>query len=272
MATWQRGQAWRVVNSLQTLNAQLRERYARAAPPATPATSWGSIADDAHSSSSDHYPHFYAALGSMAVVCARDFPHAASLGMDAGQITEALRLSRDPRIAYVIFAGRIFSSTTQPWVWRPYSGSDGHWTHFHVSTVHTAAADDSRPWALPGGTMTGTDMELSTPTGWTKQFLSMPDGVKDGPWLGGTVGAQLQYIRETTHASFWLDQLNSAALVALTSVIESLGEVIKGTGGSADTAAILAGVDERLAKLAAEQRDAVADLGEGGAAQVRADA
>ena len=154
MATWRKGQPWRVVNGLQTLNAQLRERYPRAAPPATPATSWGSIADDAHSSSSDHYPHFYQALGKTAVVCARDFPHAASLGMDAGPITEALRLSRDPRIAYVIFAGRIFSSTTQPWVWRPYSGSDGHWTHFHVSTVHTAAADDSRPWALPGATQT----------------------------------------------------------------------------------------------------------------------
>jgi len=42
--------------------------------------------------------------------------------------------------------------------------------------------------------------------------------------------------------------------------------------GSPDAAAILAGVDERLATLRAEIRDAVADLGEGGAAAVRADA
>lgn len=117
-------------------------------------------------------------------------------------------------------------------------------------------------------------MELGTPTGWTKQFLPNPEGVKSGPWLGGTVGAQLQYIRETTHASFVLDQLNSAAITALTSVVEQLGSALQAGGGSIDTAAILAGVDERLAalaeQLAAEQRDAVADLGEGGAAQVRA--
>lgn len=41
--------------------------------------------------------------------------------------------------------------------------------------------------------------------------------------------------------------------------------------GEVDTAAILQGVDALLVKLAAEQRDAVADLGEGGAVQVRAD-
>ena len=42
------------------------------------------------------------------------------------------------------------------------------------------------------------------------------------------------------------------------------------TAGSPDAAAILAGVDERLVSLRAEIRDAVADLGEGGAAAVRA--
>jgi hypothetical protein len=167
MATWQRGQAWRVVNSLQTLNAQLRERYQKAAPPATPATSWGSIADGAHSSTSDHYPHYYAALGATAVVCARDFPHAASLGMDGGLITEALRQSRDPRIGYVIFAGRIFSghvvNGVAAFTWRKYTGSDGHWTHFHVSSVHTALADDSRPWALPGAPIAPTGDDDMTP-------------------------------------------------------------------------------------------------------------
>lgn len=166
MAMWQRGQAWRVVNSLQTLNAQLRALCPRAVPPATPASAWGSIADSAHSSSSDHYPHFYPALGSTAVVCARDFPHAPALGMDGGAITEALRRSRDSRIAYVIFNGRIFSSTTAPWTWRPYSGSDRHDTHFHVSTVHSAGADNAAPWALPGATAaTEDDVQLDEKLG-----------------------------------------------------------------------------------------------------------
>ena len=77
----------------------------------------------------------------------------------------------------------------------------------------------------------------------------------------------------------WIDRTNqihatvtalTGQVTALTSVVEALGETIRSGGGSVDTAAILAGVDERLAVLAADTRDAVADLGEGGAAQVRA--
>jgi|SRR5882724_2812698 len=67
-----------------------------------------------------------------------------------------------------------------------------------------------------------------------------------------------------------------AAVTALRSVVDALAAAITKGGGTVDTAAILAGVDERLAALdvreTAELRDAVADLGEGGAAQVRADA
>lgn len=62
-------------------------------------------------------------------------------------------------------------------------------------------------------------------------------------------------------------------LVALRTVVESLAETIRAGGGNVETAAILAGVDERVAaaeaRLAADARDAVADLGEGGSAQVR---
>ena len=61
-------------------------------------------------------------------------------------------------------------------------------------------------------------------------------------------------------------------LDALVAAFTSLASAIADAGGDVDVAAILAGVDERLATLAVEQRDAVADLGEGGAAQVRADA
>jgi hypothetical protein len=270
--------AWRLVRSLETQRGQVRAAASRAVPPATPASSWGTIGDAEHDPDSDHSPHVYAALGSTAVVCAADYPHAPALGLDGHAFTEALRQSRDPRIGYVIFDGRIFSGhqvgSVPAFVWRTYTGKDKHRTHWHVSVVHTAAADDTRPWAMPGGMTTGTDMELSTPTGWTKQFLPNAPGVKDGPWLGGTVGAQLQYIRETTHASFVLDQLNSAAITALTSVIEQLTGALAAGGGGAEgltVAAILAGVDERLTAFAAETRDAVADLGEGGAAQVRAD-
>jgi hypothetical protein len=144
---WSRGQQWRIVGSLERLNEQIRAAYPKAVPPATPAASWGAIADSAHSSTSDHYPHFYSALGKTAVVCARDFPHAPSLGLDAHALADQLRASRDSRIGYIISNGRI-TGPSHGWQWDKYSGSDPHDTHIHVSTVHTAAADDTRDWHI----------------------------------------------------------------------------------------------------------------------------
>lgn len=160
---------WRLVRSLETLRANTRTAAPRAAPPATPASAWGTVGDNLHDSTSDHTPKIYPALGSTAVVCAADFPHAPALGLDGGAFTEAIRLSRDPRVGYVIFNGRIFSGhlvgSVLPFTWRPYSGSDRHDTHYHVSTVHTALADDTRPWRMPGstgGTMAA--LEETTPS------------------------------------------------------------------------------------------------------------
>lgn len=146
---WVKGQPWRVVGSLDVLRDQIRTYAPRAVPPATPAGAWGAIADDAHSSSSDHYPHFYAALGATAVVCARDFPHAPQLGLDGRIVTEALRISRDPRIGYIICDRRI-TGPNHGWLWATYTGPDPHDTHFHISSVHSGLADDTRPWTLPG--------------------------------------------------------------------------------------------------------------------------
>jgi hypothetical protein len=147
--------------------------------------------------------------------------------------------------------------------------------HIHISGRSDVDDDDRADGYDPIARMRGEDedMQLKDPTGWDRQFMPNPAGVEEGPWLGGTLGNQLQYIREATAFSLILDQLTSARVVSLTTVIEQLASALAGAGGSIDTAAILAGVDERLAelaeKLAAEQRDAVADLGEGGAAQVR---
>ena len=152
---------------MDTLRRQVREGSPRAVPPATPASAWGTIGDTAHTSTSDHTPKVYlAALGSVPVVCAADFPHAPALGLDGGAYTEALRKSRDPRIGYVIFNGRIFSGhqvgSVPAHTWRPYSGSDRHDTHWHVSTVHTAAADDARDWDLGGLDMTDSTVVINT--------------------------------------------------------------------------------------------------------------
>ncbi|MFD6771109.1 hypothetical protein ACFWC6_33370, partial [Micromonospora chalcea] len=156
---WSKGQPWRTVRSLDRLNEQIRAAHPQAVPPATPATSWGSIADSAHSSTSDHYPHVYSALGKTAVVCARDFPHAPKLGLDAHKIAEELRQSRDPRIGYIISNGRI-TGPNYGWAWSAYRGSDPHDTHIHVSTVHTAVADSGADWQIGDEDMPLSDADV----------------------------------------------------------------------------------------------------------------
>lgn len=139
-----------MAGSLEVLNAQIRREHPRALPPATNVNAWGALADNEHEASSGHYPHYIAGMGSTAVVVARDFPHAPALGLDGGSVTEALRLSRDARIDYVIFNRRIFSGhqvgSVKPYAWRHYAGPDPHDTHFHVQVRAVASSDGSAPW------------------------------------------------------------------------------------------------------------------------------
>lgn len=130
---------WRVAKSLDVLLKQID-----AMAPKRSKKHDGSIGDEAHASrASDHNPD------KNRVVKARDYTHDPANGADMAAITETLRVSRDPRINYVIHAGRIFSSTVQPWKWRKYTGADAHLKHAHVSVVENPALyDDTRPWAI----------------------------------------------------------------------------------------------------------------------------
>jgi hypothetical protein len=123
---------------------------------------------------------------------------------------------------------------------------------------------------VAGATSGGVDdMNLSDSSPWGAVFTAEPG--QDGPWLGGTMGNQLQYVREDAHFARRLARKTAAEVTALRSVVESLAAVITAGGGSVETAVIIEAMDAKLAELALDQRDAVADLGEGGAAQVRAD-
>ncbi len=99
---------------------------------------------------------------------------------------------------------------------------------------------------------------------------------KGEAWMASVEDIVRFEIRSWTEATLQAVHRIEAAQTAERAVIDQLAAAITKGGGSVDTAAILAGVDERLAALAAAQtvevRDAVADLGEGGAAQVRLDA
>lgn len=139
--------SWRVALSLDVLLAQVN----RAAPNRSTASD-GSIGDPSHSSrESDHNPN---AAG---VVRARDITHDPAHGLDAGVLAEQIRrlgIEGHPALgagAYVIWNRRIASATPDgaPWDWEPYSGTNPHDHHVHVSVASAAAGYDSvSPWHL----------------------------------------------------------------------------------------------------------------------------
>jgi hypothetical protein len=110
----------------------------------------GTIGDAAHASrSSDHNP--WVKDGKTGVVTALDITHDPANGVHTWNIAEFLRTQRDPRIKYVISNRRIWSSTTNPYQWRTYTGSNPHSSHMHVSVHSTKTHYDSdKPWVLSG--------------------------------------------------------------------------------------------------------------------------
>jgi hypothetical protein len=149
--------AWRTAYSLSAWHRQLKAAFPRAAPPATNVVEWGTIGDPLHNPSSDHSPHDFPGWGTQ-IVTAADFPDRPDLGLDARGVLDAIRLSRDPRVKYGISHGQLFSSyptsTVAPFTWRDYTGSDGHFTHGHLSVVGDVRADGTQPWSIGDDDMT----------------------------------------------------------------------------------------------------------------------
>lgn len=136
--------AWRVAGSLDQLLDQLN-----ALAPRRSRASDGSIGDAVHASrSSDHNP--WLVLAGQAYVTARDFTHDPAGGLDCDRLADALRRGRDPRVKYVIWQRRIMAGAAgpSPWTWRPYSGTNAHTKHLHLSVVGDARALPRIPWQL----------------------------------------------------------------------------------------------------------------------------
>jgi hypothetical protein len=155
----------RIAKSLGQLRAQVNDLAPRRSKDSD-----GWIGDPKHAArKSDHNPDHNG------VVRAFDITHDPAGGMDAHRLAELLRLHRDPRISYVISAGRIFSSTVQPWKWRTYSGSNSHHRHTHVSVG--GDVDNSTPWDL-------SDLHVFrdiVATTFDDQILAYPDATHSKP-------------------------------------------------------------------------------------------
>lgn len=132
--------AWRLAKSLEVLRNQLNAAY-----PNRSKASDGTIGDTAHASRpSDHNPN------SKGVVTAIDITHDPKNGLDCNVLAEALRNSRDPRIKYVIWNKRAFDpyNLKGNWDWQPYSGSNPHTKHLHISVK--GDYDNTADWQIGG--------------------------------------------------------------------------------------------------------------------------
>ena len=134
---------WRVAESLQRLLEQVNQMA-----PGRSKASDGSIGDPRHQSrNSDRNP--WVIDGNIGVVIARDITHDPANGCDAQKIADSIVASRDPRVKYIIWNRRICNSKVQPWTWRPYTGTNPHNKHVHISVLpEKSKYDDRSDWQL----------------------------------------------------------------------------------------------------------------------------
>lgn len=140
----------RQAHSIRTLRKQLNELYPGRKLPD------GTIGDKRHqNSNSDHNP--WIVLKGIGIVTAVDVSDGPDEKFSVTALAEKLRLGQDPRIKYLIFSGRIFSSkrveykgaVREAWTWGSYRGKNPHKHHMHLSvSKEEAQFDDERPWKL----------------------------------------------------------------------------------------------------------------------------
>lgn len=145
-------ETWRMAKSLgATGKLGLLGEINRSAPNRDKSSD-GGIGDQRHRArKSDHNP-----CKCHQVVCARDFTHDPDDGFDAHAFADWLadRLARglETRVKYVISRSRIASGPNQGQpigVWRPYTGTNPHNEHVHVSVRHGPERfDDDSPWGF----------------------------------------------------------------------------------------------------------------------------
>lgn len=131
------GRGWRLAPSLVALEAE-----ANRIAPGRSQRSDGSIGDAAHQSrKSDHNPKD-------GFVDALDLTHDPAGGFDAHGWAEVIARRGDPRLKYVISAGRIHNPVLDArGEWRRYDGDNPHDRHIHVSVLPSGRFSTA-PWLV----------------------------------------------------------------------------------------------------------------------------
>lgn len=183
--------SWRVAKSLLALRAQVDLMA-----PHRGKSYDGTIGDAAHfaqGSASDHNPWVHDSAG-VPVVTAMDITHDPANGCDVSKIAAAIIASRDPRIKYMIFYGRIVSDypvgSLSAWHWRERQVID-HTHHLHVSVDSSQASfDGTGAWRIKAATSPASAIpSLPTQGGPAPLVLGLQRAIRvgaDGKWGAGT--------------------------------------------------------------------------------------
>lgn len=176
-------------------------------------------------------------------------------------------------IEYIIYNRRIVSRN-RGWLIRSYSGSNPHTEHMHISGNLGADSSAGRPVGL--ATLLEDEMELTD-----NVTMISGNGVtySDPEWTVEQVLASTHHyvlrVRNAVNVLTTIVTEQGTTISTLTSIVNQILQAVTEADGNPDVASILSGVTERLdaleGRVNTEMRDAIADLGEGGASQVRAD-
>jgi len=139
--------AWRLAPSLVFCFQEFNSRY-----PNRDRASDGSIGDSAHAArNSDHNPD---SRGIVHAIDVDEDVHGidSEAGNELQWWVDWLIDSREHRLKYVIYEGKICSGHLgpSPWIWRTYNGINPHRRHVHISIYSTFSAEnDLRTWFPP---------------------------------------------------------------------------------------------------------------------------
>jgi hypothetical protein len=230
---------------------KLLEQIDHAAPDRSKASD-GSIGDEAHQGTdSDHNPQTPAPSGNPNnQVDARDITHDPNHNADMGTVSEAIRLSKDKRVSYVIFNRRIYSGKNgpSPWVWRTYDGDNPHDKHMHVSVLDSTH-DQTQDWEI--GIMSAED---------TSKAVWLTDGVvrniperEDYP-ENEYIKAE-SMLREGTSQAYQAAATAHQALAAVNDVMAKVDEIMAMLTGGITVPAIVSVSAESVAEIARATND-----------------
>lgn len=191
--------SWRLAKSIAKLREEVDAQW-----PQRDRRSDGTIGDDAHAAStSDHNP--FVSVGGVGVVRAIDITHDPS---GRGPSAQALanwfaQLARegDSRVRYIIWNREIYNPGIAQ-RWRPYSGSNPHTKHVHLSVSLTPRHFDSnRKWLTNDTGEDGTMFCRQGDEGQHVKSLQLAlkdlgtyDGEIDGDFGPGTANALGQHV------------------------------------------------------------------------------